>query len=52
VIATSTPAEDLVGWLRVHNQQRDAFELPATLASKISADGKTRLGTIIFETIR
>jgi tetratricopeptide (TPR) repeat protein len=52
VIATSTPAEDLVGWLRAHDQQRDAFELPAALASKISADGKTRLGTIIFQTIR
>jgi hypothetical protein len=52
VIATSTPAEDLVGWLHAHDQQRDAFDLPAALASKISADGKTRLGTVIFQTIR
>jgi hypothetical protein len=45
VIATSAKADDLVGWLRTHNQKHDAFELPAVLDSKIKADNKTRLGT-------
>ena len=49
---SSTPAEDLVGWLRANDQQRDAFDLPAALAGKISADAETLFGTIVFETIR
>jgi hypothetical protein len=45
VIATSGPADDLVKWLRGHNQKHAAFDLPAVLAGQIKADGKTRLGT-------
>jgi hypothetical protein len=45
VIATSAPADDLIGWLRAHNQKHDAFELPAVLDSKIKTDSKTRLGS-------
>jgi hypothetical protein len=45
VIATTAKADDLTGWLRDHNQKRDAFELAKVLEKKIAADGKTRLGT-------
>jgi hypothetical protein len=44
-VATSDPADDLVQWLRAHNKKRDAFALPAVVAGKINADGRTRLGT-------
>jgi hypothetical protein len=44
-ISTSAPADDLIKWLRAHDQKRDAFELPAVLAGKIEADKTTRLGT-------
>lgn len=44
-IATSAPADDLIHWLRAHNNKRDAFALPALLADKINADRGTRLGT-------
>jgi hypothetical protein len=45
VIATSGPANDLVGWLRAHNQKHDAFQLPGILAKTIKADSLARLGT-------
>jgi Caspase domain len=45
VIATSSPAKELIGWLRTHNGKHDAFELPGILARTIKADGMARLGT-------
>jgi hypothetical protein len=45
VIATSSPATDLLAWLRAHNLKRDAVELPEVIGRTIAADPKARIGT-------
>ena len=45
-IATTAPATGLLAWLKAHNDQHDAEELPAAIARAIADDPQARIGTV------
>jgi Caspase domain len=45
-VATSRPATELTAWLRTHNKQRDAFDLPGVITRTIATDTDSRVGTV------
>ena len=45
-VATTAPATGLLAWLRTHNNQHDAADLPAAIARAIADDPQARIGTV------